>query len=94
MFAFLFFPKHYAISGVLTTNNITKSRKCDVYVLCICIISLKQGFMIISLISVLFILNVPVKEVKIYTLPCVKQRASGKLSSAPCDDLERWDGGG
>ena len=36
----------------------------------------------------------------IYTLPCIKQIASGKLlynhrefNSVFCDDLERWDGG-
>ena len=35
----------------------------------------------------------------IYTLPCIKQIASGKLvysigSSMLCDDLDAWDGGG
>ena len=38
-------------------------------------------------------------RIGIYTLPCVKQKASGnllknhrELSSAFCDDLEKWDG--
>ena len=37
-------------------------------------------------------------DIDMYTIPCVKQIASGKLlyspgSSALCDDLEGWGGG-
>ena len=38
-------------------------------------------------------------SINIYTLPCVKEIASGKLpqttgtSAVPCDDLEGWEGG-